>query len=102
MVSVKGHNRVLADMLSKYVADCPQEWDQFLPYLTFVYNTTVHRTTQSTPFSLVFGQECQYPVDLLFPRPFDVVVPTNEFVVDLYEKFREAHSYALKHLGSAQ
>ena len=36
--------RVIADTLSKYCAEKPQEWDVYLPYITFVYNTTIHRT----------------------------------------------------------
>ena len=96
------HNRVLADMLSKYVGDEPNEWDQYLPYLTFVYNTTVHRTTKATPFSLVFGQECQYPIDLMYSKPLDADMPTADFVVDLGEKFRESHMVALEYLGKAQ
>ena len=41
-------------------------WDTTLPYLNFVYNTTINRLTGATPFSMVHGQECQYPVDLFY------------------------------------
>ena len=53
---VERHNRVVADVISKYCAKSPSSWDQMIPYLSFVYNTTVHKTTGQTPFSLVFGQ----------------------------------------------
>ena len=39
---VERFNRVIADTLSKYCAEKPQEWYVCLPYITFVYNTTVH------------------------------------------------------------
>ena len=39
---VERFNRVVADTLSKYCAENPQEWVVFLRYITFVYNTTVH------------------------------------------------------------
>ena len=99
---VERHNRVIADMVSKYCSDNPQVWDEVLPYLNFVYNTTVHRTTRATPFALVYGQECQYPIDLFYPRPHDELMDRTEFVDDLDRKFHEAHSAARSHLGVNQ
>ena len=32
---VERFNRVIADTLSKYCAEKPQEWDVYLPYITF-------------------------------------------------------------------
>ena len=52
---VERHKRVIADVISKYCADNPKTWDTVLPYLNFVYNTTIHRTTGATPFNLVHG-----------------------------------------------
>ena len=65
---VERHNRVVADMLPKYCANNPRIWDRLVPYLTFLYKTTVHKTTGPTPFSLIYGAECQYPIDLFYPR----------------------------------
>ena len=65
-----------------------------LPYVNFVYNTTIHRTTGATPFSLVYGQECQYPIDLFYPKPHDQERTQNEFVGWLDRQFRETHSHA--------
>ena len=64
---VERHNRVIADVILKYCAGNANTWDVMLPNLSFVYNSTVHRTTWHTPFSLVYGQECKYPIDLLLP-----------------------------------
>ena len=54
---VERHNRVLADVISKYCSENPREWESILPYVEFVYNTTVHKSTGETPFSLVFGEK---------------------------------------------
>ena len=63
---------VLADTLSKYCAEKSHEWDVYLPYITFVYNTTVHQTIGATPYSMIFGTEVQYHIDLFDPkRPGD-------------------------------
>ena len=47
---VERFNRVFAATLLKYCAEKPEEWDRFLPYITFVYNTIVHRTIGATPY----------------------------------------------------
>ena len=99
---VERHNRVIADVLSKYCAENPRDWDTMLPYVNFVYNKTIHRTTGATPFSLVYGQECQYPIDLFYPKPHDQERTQNEFVDWLDRQFREAHSHARELLGVNQ
>ena len=66
---VERFNRVIADTLSKYCSEKPHEWDLYLPYVTFVYNTTVHRTIGATPYSMLYGREAQYPIDLFVPKP---------------------------------
>ena len=54
---VESFYRVIADRLSEDSAEKVQEWDVYLPYFTFVYNTTVHRTIGATPYSMIFGRE---------------------------------------------
>ena len=46
-------------------------------YLNFVYNTAVHKTNRQTQFSIVFGQECKQPIDLLLPKALDTKKPTK-------------------------
>ena len=88
---VERHNRVIADMISKYCSGNPHTWDEMLPYLSFVYNTIVHRTTGHTPFSLVFGQECRYRIDLFLPKAPGQEIRKYEFTRWLEEQFRGAH-----------
>ena len=99
---VESPNRVVADVRSKYCANNPNSWDQMIPYLSFVFNTTVHKTTGQTPFSLVFGQECKYPVDLLLPKAPHHEIAKYEFTRWLNEQLREAHMKARETLGYNQ
>ena len=96
---VEGHNRVVADVISEYYANNPSSWDQMIPYLNFVYNTTVHKTTRQTPLSLVFGQDCKYPIDMLLPKAPGHEIVKDEFTRWLNEQFREAHTSARETLG---
>ena len=99
---VERHNRILADVISKFCADNPWTLDEMLPYVDFVFNTTVHRTTEATPFSLVFGQECQYPIDVFYPKPPDEERSQGEFIEWLEAQFCEAHANAREQLGVNQ
>ena len=99
---VERHSRVIADVISKYCADNPKTWDTVLFYLNLVYNTTIHRTTGATPFNLVRGQECQYPIDLFYPKPHDELLTQDGFVEWLDGHFRDAHSSARELLGTNQ
>ena len=85
-------NRVVADVICKYCANNPSSWDQMIPYLNFDYNTTVRKTTGQTPFSLVFGQECKYPIDLLLPKAPGHEIVNYDFTRWLNVQFRVAHT----------
>ena len=59
-----------------------------------MYNTTVHKSTGESPFSLVFVDEAVYPIDLMFSKPPDTELTVYEYTQLLDEKFREAHMCA--------
>ena len=95
--------RVIADTLSKHCAGKPQEWDVHLPYFTFVYNTTVHWTIGVTPYSMIFGREAQYPIDLFVPKPpEDPRLNLGENAEELNERLYEIHKEARMTMGSKQ
>ena len=96
------YNDKMAKVTLKYCAENPTTWDTMLPYLSFVCNTTIHRVTGATPFSLVHGQECQYPIDLFYAKPYDEVLTKDGFVEELDELFRDAHSSAREIVGTDQ
>ena len=100
---VERFNGVIADTLSKYCAEKPQEWDVYLPYITFVYNTTVHRTIGVTPYSMISGREAQYLIELIVPKPpGDPRLNLGENPKELNERFYEIHKEAQMTMGSEQ
>ena len=80
----------------------PITWIEKHPYLSFVYNTRVHRKTGHTPFSLVYGQESKYPIDLLLPKAPGHGIQSYDFIRWLEEQFPEAHMNARETLGCNQ
>ena len=80
------HNAKMAEVVLKYCVENPRTWDMNLPYLNFVYNTTINRITGDTPFSIVHGQECQFPVDLFYAKPHDESLTKDGFAEWLDEQ----------------
>ena len=98
---VERFNRVIADTLSIYCAEKPQEWDVYLLYITFVYDNTVHRSIGATPYSMIFGREAQYPIDLFVPKPpGDPRLKLRENAEELNERLYEIHREAQMTIGN--
>jgi len=49
--SIERSRRVLAECLRHYVNGDRTDWDEWVPFATYVYSTTVHSTTGFTPMS---------------------------------------------------
>ena len=100
---VEKFNRVIADTISKYCAEKPQEWGLYLPHVNFVYDTTVHKTLGTTPFSMFYLREAQYPIDLFYPKPTgDPRLEIGEVGAALIDKLYEVHSHAQLTIGKEQ
>jgi hypothetical protein len=53
--------RVLAEYLQHYVRDDQTDWDEWIPFAVYVYNTSTHTATAFTPFELVYGFKSEVP-----------------------------------------
>uniref|UniRef100_A0A914EFL0 RNA-directed DNA polymerase n=1 Tax=Acrobeloides nanus TaxID=290746 RepID=A0A914EFL0_9BILA len=61
--------RTFQNILSKYVESNHGDFDLLLPSVTFCYNTTIHRTTDESPYFLMFGRDPCLVVDqILDPK----------------------------------
>jgi hypothetical protein len=54
-------HKVFAEYLRHYVREDQTNWDEWVPYALYVYNTTVHITIEYTPFELVYGFKSEVP-----------------------------------------
>lgn len=53
-------HRTLAEYLRHYVDKNQQDWDEYIPYAMFSYNSATHSSTNFQPYELVYG----YPVEV--------------------------------------
>ena len=54
-------NKTIAKYLASFVDESTLDWEDYLPPLMFVYNTSFHRSVKTTPFFLTFGMEPRHP-----------------------------------------
>ena len=67
-----------------YVARDHKDWDTYLPSATYVYNTSLSKTTGDTPFFLTYGREpVKLPDVALLPPP---LIRSNAVVVDYHRE----------------
>ena len=70
---VERFNRTLEKMLSTFRAENKIDWDDYLPYIMFAYRSSVHVSTQHTPNYLMYDQEINCSIDLMYGPPPDRV-----------------------------
>jgi Integrase zinc binding domain/Integrase core domain len=74
--------RTYQNILAKYLAKTDRNFDQFLPFATFCYNTTMHTTTRESPYFLMFGRDPIFHVD-------QIVDPSVRDIPTEYDEFKE-------------
>jgi hypothetical protein len=62
---VERFNATLEQMLTPYVNDPQDNWDEHLPFVQFAYNTAIQATTGYNPFYLLYGREPVLPLDAM-------------------------------------
>ena len=96
---VERFNRTLCDMLACYVNKEPEEWDKYLPFVTFAYNTAIQSTLKECPFYLFFGRAPLLPNDITINPRYNTRYDDH----DVYaEKWENAKKLAREHLFKAQ
>ena len=81
-------NKTLLDMLSMFTSENQDDWDVFIPFITFAYNTSVHDATNETPFYLVHGRDARSPE--LAVKEFDQSNSTDEYKHELISRLEKA------------
>lgn len=64
---VERFNATFATQLAKYCNSDQTDWDLYLPSIVYAYNTSVHSTTQLTPYELAFARHPKSPFDPVSP-----------------------------------
>jgi len=94
---VEKRHSTLNSCITMYVETNQKNWDLFLPHITFALNTSIQKTTQFTPFFLVYGREAMMPLEA-------GLVPDSEFpsVEEMIDHIQQARLLAGLRIEEAQ
>ena len=70
--------------LKKRLDGAKSKWVEELPHVLWTYQTTPHRSTGETPFSMTYGSEAVIPLETGFPT-----LRTSLFTLDNNDRLLE-------------
>jgi hypothetical protein len=100
---VERFNRTIKDMVAIYVSTAQNDWDEWLPTLTYAYNTAVHSTHGFPPMQLMMGRIGKSVLDLQFPGEsiVDAIPEWNQRFVTELRRVREIAKTTLQQAQTA-
>jgi hypothetical protein len=102
---VERFHQVLYMMLSMFVNQYTQnDWDEYLHYVCFAYNTSTHHTTGVTPHLLFFGRDPILPVDIIAPNMRDSLelITSQEYVERVKQNMAAIFAWVRGHTQQAK
>ncbi len=61
---VEQFNGTLITMLSMYASANQRDWDRAIPFVLFVYRTSIQESVKESPFFLLYGRDARIPTDI--------------------------------------
>ncbi|KAL6418148.1 hypothetical protein ACFW04_012311 [Cataglyphis niger] len=79
-------HRTLVEYLRHCINKDQKDWDEWIPFAMFTYNTTPHIVTRYTPFELVYRHQAELPTSLT--RPPKPTYNYYDYAQELKERLR--------------
>ena len=76
----------------RFYSSQQKQWDEWVEFASFCYNTTVHDSTNYTPHELVFAKKARFPSDGLTLKDQTYL----QYVTDMITRLTEIQNYAYK------
>ena len=86
---VENRNRSIISELTKRILLTHDDWPDHIPYLQFMFNTSVHTTTKQTPYFLLHGFEANIPLTGVLPSP-DARLSVRDYIGSSTSKYEAA------------
>jgi transposase InsO family protein len=87
-------NASLKVQISKLEDKHHNNWDDYIDSVVFAYNTSKHKTTQFSPFELLFGRSPQSPID---PRPQVYIFDRPNICFENLQRILKVYHQQAKH-----
>ncbi|PNF31840.1 hypothetical protein B7P43_G08901 [Cryptotermes secundus] len=89
-------HKTLITYLRSYVDSKPSNWNQWLHFACFMFNTTPHSITQYSPYELLFGRKCNLPGEL--EQKIQPLYNYDDIVKVIRHRLQESHHIAQRNL----
>lgn len=93
-------HHTLAEYLKHYVNDKQTDWDKWIDFAMFAYNTSIHTSTQFMPFELVFGVKPNIPSSLTAAPEFKYTY--DDYVGELKMKLQKSNEIARNNIQKSK
>jgi RNase H-like domain found in reverse transcriptase/Reverse transcriptase (RNA-dependent DNA polymerase)/Integrase zinc binding domain/Integrase core domain len=90
----------LAEYLRSFVNSDQNNWDEWVGYAIFTYNTTPHSTTGYSPFELVYGRKAEVPSALT--REPEPLYNFDDYNLELKYRLNTSHAIAREKIAKAK
>jgi len=85
-------HRTLGEYLRHFVDKDQMNWDTFIPYAMFVFNSSEHRSTGKQPYELMYGRTINMPNSLM--KPPEPRYNYEDYHLELKQKLQLSHQIA--------
>ncbi|CAF1084426.1 unnamed protein product [Brachionus calyciflorus] len=84
-------NRTVKRIITCFINEIHDNWDEDLNLLSLAYNTAVHSTTKYSPYELMYGRKPKMPLDLIYRHPvINVRVTQGEYAGQIQQSLLKA------------
>lgn len=98
--SLERSHRTLVEYLRHFLNQDLTNWDEFLPYAAFTFNTTPHTSTKFSPFELLYGRKAKLPTSIT--KSPEVIYNYDDYTNELKARMQHSHEIARKNLLSSK
>jgi len=94
-------NRSIQAMLATCINEHMGDWEDCLPRVCFVYNTSKQTSTGFIPFYLMLGRQARIPLDIIFRKPTPQLQTISQYALNMTKSLEKAYQLTRDHLGTA-
>lgn len=99
---VERANKPITDTLTMYVSENQNDWSHYLPYIRFALNTSIHSSTNETPYYLTFVKDPILPYCLGLQPPNPLTAHPDDYSKTVAMRLHQAMTIADIALSKAQ
>lgn len=98
---VERANRTIENMLTAFVSENQNDWDEYIYLLMLAYRSSEHESTGFSPYQMVFATQPTLPIDIILGKPEtnDNQVFHTEYIELLRQKLDKIHDWARRNLN---